>query len=125
MTMPSEIEEGLSWFDRFANVADRFSSHAWYFALCVLVVALWAASYPLWRSGDTWQLVINTSTTILTFWMVALQRNADRRDNNAAQQKLNALALALICVAEHLQCPQDDIKELKAAIGVELRESTS
>jgi hypothetical protein len=129
VTLPSESRTKPGLFDRFANGADRFSSRPIYFAMCVVLVILWAATYPLWGNGDTWQLVINTGTTILTFWMVALQRNSDRRDNNAVQHKLNAMLLchkALLtshCECWELEVPHDVMRELNDALGLEDHES--
>jgi low affinity Fe/Cu permease len=125
MTLPSESRTDPGLFDRFAAAADRFSSRAWYFTLCVLIVILWACTYPLWKSGDTWQLVINTGTTILTFWMVALQRNADRRDAQSSTEKQNAQLLATKWLVEtvvatlKLEPPGDILRQLDDAIGLE------
>jgi low affinity Fe/Cu permease len=64
------------FFDLFAQGASRFASHAPFFVACVGLVLLWLLSYPLFGSVDTWQLVINTATTIVTFLMVALLQNS-------------------------------------------------
>ncbi|HEX6401799.1 MAG TPA: low affinity iron permease family protein [Pseudonocardiaceae bacterium] len=66
-TMPSEVSGDLSIFDRFATKASDFVSRAWFFVTCVLVVVVWAPSFFLLRDVDTWQLIINTLTTIVTF----------------------------------------------------------
>jgi low affinity Fe/Cu permease len=61
------------------------------FALCVLVVLVWAVSGPFFGFSDTWQLVINTGTTIITFLMVFLIQNTQNRDGAAIQAKLDEL----------------------------------
>lgn len=82
----------MNLFDRLAEQVGRFTSRAWFFALCVLLVLAWAPSIVLIRSIDTWQLVINTATTIITFLLVALLQNQDKRSNDAVQGKLDAIA---------------------------------
>ena len=121
MTAQHRRRNGL--FDRFAEAASEFASHARFFVACVLLVVLWAPSYFLFGSLDTWQLVINTATTIVTFLMVALLQNAQRRSDIAMHEKLNALADGLADFMEH-SAPgdaalQDDMRDLRAAVGIE------
>lgn len=73
-TMPSDISNHKPFFDRFATGASNFASKAWFFAACLTLVLIWAPSVFLFPSIDTWQLVINTATTIVTFLLVALCR---------------------------------------------------
>ena len=70
-------------------------SRAWFFVMCVLLVVLWAPSYFLLGELNTWQLIINTITTIVTFLLVALLQNTQKRADEAVQHKLNAIADAL------------------------------
>jgi low affinity Fe/Cu permease len=91
-TMPSHVPAGLSVFDRFATRVSRFVSQAWFFMVCVLLVAMWAPSYLLLPDVDTWQLIINTVTTIVTFLLVALLQNTQKRADEAIQHKLNTIA---------------------------------
>lgn len=110
-------------FDRFAESASEVASHARFFGACVLLVAVWAPSYFLFGNVNTWQLVINTATTIVTFLMVALLQNAQRRSDVAMHEKLDALADGLADFMEH-SAPedaalQDDMRELRAAVGIE------
>jgi|SRR4051794_30642356 low affinity Fe/Cu permease len=125
---PSEVPEHLSPFDRFATATSRLVAGAWFFALCVLLVVIWAPSYLLFRSIDTWQLVINTLTTIVTFLLVALLQNTQTRSDQAVQDKLNEIADALADLMESLadERPQlrQDCDELRAAVGLEQRESS-
>lgn len=123
-TMPSDVTGTVGAFDRFAETATRVASRAWFFAFCVLLVVLWAPSILLLRDIDTWQLIINTATTIITFLMVALLQNSQRRADLALQQKLNAIADMLSDLAEHEKL-HHDAEELREAVGLEDRESTS
>ena len=78
-------------FTQFANRVSRLTGRAWTFMLCILFVLVWAATGPAFGFSDTWQLVINTSTTIITFLMVFLIQNTQNRDNAALQAKLDEL----------------------------------
>jgi hypothetical protein len=128
-TMPSHVPDGLSVFDRFATRVSGFVSRAWFFVLCVLLVVLWAPSYFLFPDVDTWQLIINTVTTIVTFLLVALLQNTQKRADEAVQHKLNAIADGLAdlmgeLAKEHPHL-QIDGTELRTAVGLEERESTA
>ncbi|RIQ18341.1 hypothetical protein DY240_21365 [Jiangella rhizosphaerae] len=127
--MPSDVRPGLGWFDRFADRASRFFSQAWFFAFCVLLVVVWAPSFFVIGNLDTWQLIINTLTTIVTFLMVALLQNSQARSDAAVQDKLNAIAdaLAHLMSSSTRDTPELDkeITELRQAVGLEDRESSS
>lgn len=87
-------DRGSGWeerFDRFASLVARVTGHATTFALAVLLVAVWAVSGPLFDFSDTWQLVINTGTTVLTFLMVFMIQNSLNRDSAALHVKLDEL----------------------------------
>jgi low affinity Fe/Cu permease len=84
-----------SFFGRFASGAARAMGHPLAFLLAVLIVAGWASTGPLFGFSDTWQLVINTSTTIVTFLMVFLIQNTQNRDSTALQLKLDELIRAM------------------------------
>lgn len=126
-TMPTDISGQLSLFDRAATHADRFASRAWFFLTCVLLVVVWAPSYFLFGSVDTWQLIINTITTIVTFLLVALLQNTQKRADDAVQHKLNAIAEGLAALMSHHAGETLDLTEcraeLRAAVGLEDRES--
>jgi hypothetical protein len=82
-----------SFFDRFAGRCSAFVSRAPFFTFCVLVVLLWAPTYFLLGNFDTYQLIINPPTTIITFFLlVALLQNTHKRNEQALQHKLNAVA---------------------------------
>jgi len=80
-----------SFFIRFANWASRKTGSSYAFILAVVVVAVWGISGPLFHFSDTWQLVINTGTTIVTFLMVFLIQNSQNREGMAVQIKLDEL----------------------------------
>lgn len=126
--MPSEVGEHAGIFDRFASRVDRYTSRAWFFAFCLLLVIVWAPSIAVIKTVDTWQLVINTATTIVTFLLVALLQNTQKRSNDAVQHKLNAIADALADLleaqSEHYPELLADCDELRAAVGLEHRESS-
>lgn len=118
----------LGKFDRLATAVADQVSRAWFFAMCVLLVLLWLPSYFLVANINTWQLIINTMTTIVTFLLVALLQNTQKRSDSAMQQKLNALveAMADLMEAGEQADPSlvDDVKELREASGLEHREGT-
>jgi low affinity Fe/Cu permease len=80
-----------SWFTQFARRTSRAAGRPGTFAAAVAVVVVWAVSGPLFGYSDTWQLVINTSTTIVTFLMVFVIQNSQNRDSEAIQVKLDEL----------------------------------
>jgi low affinity Fe/Cu permease len=80
-----------SWFTRFAKTIAHATGQPVTFALAALVVLTWGISGPLFHFSDTWQLVINTGTTIVTFLMVFLIQSTQNRDSEAVQIKLDEL----------------------------------
>jgi low affinity Fe/Cu permease len=80
-----------SWFTHFAKKTAYFTGRPITFVLAVLVILVWAVSGPIFGFSDTWQLVINTGTTIVTFLMVFLIQNTQNRDAEAVQVKLDEL----------------------------------
>src|SRR5690242_4457884 len=83
-------------FTRFANAVAEGAGNPLAFIACFIVVLAWAVSGPLFGFSDTWQLVINTSTTIVTFLMVFLIQNTQNRDNGAIHAKLDELIRAMV-----------------------------
>jgi low affinity Fe/Cu permease len=80
-----------SWFTRFAKSTARSAGNPATFCVAVAIIVLWAAAGPFFGFSDTWQLVINTGTTIITFLMVFLIQNTQNRDSEAIQVKLDEL----------------------------------
>lgn len=126
-TRPSEVDAHVSWFDRFSSTVAAVVGRAWFFVACVTLILVWAPTF-VFLDTDTYQLIINTATTIITYLLVALLQNTTSRADKAVQHKLNAIAEAL---AELMKAgrPADDtlhraVAELGAAVGLEHRESS-
>src|SRR6478672_9312138 len=83
------------WFALFAKKVERFTGHPLTFISAVALIAIWGITGPIFGYSDTWQLVINTGTTIVTFLMVFLIQNSQNRDTGAIQTKLDELIRAL------------------------------
>lgn len=113
-------------FTRFASKTSEWAGKPATFVLAVLLVVIWAATGPLFGFSETWQLVINTGTTIITFLMVFVLQNAQTRDARAVQAKLDEIILTShaenrFIGIEHLD--EEDLKHLdrlvaKAARGM-------
>ena len=81
------------WFTHIAAAVSHAAGHAIAFIICCVIVIIWAATGPIFGFSDTWQLIINTGTTIVTFLMVFLIQNTQNRDGAAIQAKLDELIL--------------------------------
>ena len=94
---PIEIQTRTTndWFGKFAASTSGWLGSKWAFAAAGAVILLWGLTGPLFRYSDTWQLVINTGTTIVTFLMVFLIQNTQNRDARAINLKLNELIRAI------------------------------
>jgi len=104
-------------FPKFARSAARWTGKPIAFAIAVLVIVAWAVTGPIFHYSDTWQLVINTSTTIVTFLMVFLIQNTQNRDSEAVQLKLDELLRATPNAHNALldieELSDDELDELK------------
>src|SRR3954463_15410800 len=85
----------IATFHRLAAAVARATGSAWAFIAALFVIVMWAVMGPAYRYSDTWQLVINTGTTIVTFLMVFLIQNTQNRDTRAMQLKLDELIRAV------------------------------
>lgn len=105
-------------FTQFANATAHTTGRPLTFVACCVIVVVWAASGPVFGFSDTWQLVINTGTTIVTFLMVFLIQNTQNRDSAAIQVKLDELlrshrsASNEFIGVEHLT--EEELEELRA-----------
>ncbi|HEY2362623.1 MAG TPA: low affinity iron permease family protein [Candidatus Angelobacter sp.] len=79
------------WFSRFASETAQVVGHPYMFLAAVVVLVIWAVSGPFFHFSDTWQLIINTGTTIVTFLVVFLIQNTQNRDAKALHLKLDEL----------------------------------
>src|SRR2546429_9083338 len=138
--MPSDVSTRVGFFDRFAGRAALLASRAPFFAFCVLLVVLWLLQglVTILVKGDPksfldaqFQLEINTTTTIVTFLMVALLQNSQTREDQATQHKLNAIADGLADLMERWSDQfgdeeiRRDVKERRLAVGLEDAEGTT
>jgi low affinity Fe/Cu permease len=90
--VPSQIDRSL--FERLAERAAKAAGSKYAFAAALMVIVIWGVTGPFFRYSDTWQLVINTGTTIVTFLMVFLLQNSTNREGRALQIKLDELIRA-------------------------------
>jgi hypothetical protein len=115
-----------SRFDHFAETASGFVSRAGFFTVSLVAVIIWLPTILLFQSIDTWQLVINTLTSVLAFLLIALLQNSERRYDLALHEKIDAIAAGLADLMEYQRDPDPDrlarhIEEIRAAIGLEQR----
>jgi len=89
---PKKGKRGLSkFFDRFASVITKAVGSPYASIIAIVIIFIWAATGPIFNYSDTWQLVINTGTTIITFIMVFIIQQTQNKDTIALQLKLNEL----------------------------------
>src|SRR3982751_6550275 len=109
-------------FQRFARATARRSGSAWAFGSAFIVIVGWLVSGPIFKWSDTWQLVINTATTIVTFLMVFLIQNTQNRDSEAVQIKLDELLRATKgchnAVLDIEELSEDELDQIKRGYSI-------
>lgn len=107
-----------SWLARFSRKMQAWSGTSWAFGLAVAAVLVWLLTGPVFGYSDTWQLIINTSTTIVTFWMVFLIQRAQNNDSRAVHMKLDEIVAALKGASNKLikveELTEPELDELQA-----------
>lgn len=108
--------QSQSWFSALASKISQLTGKPGAFLLAATTVVVWGVTGPIFQYSDTWQLVINTGTTIITFLMVFLIQNTQNRDTAALQLKLDELILATHGARDSVACIEDGSdEELKNA----------
>jgi low affinity Fe/Cu permease len=106
-----------AFFRRFATKASEVTGSPWAFLAAVLFIIIWAALGPHYLYSDTWQMVVNTATTIVTFLMIFLLQNTQNRDSMATQLKLDELIRAVEAARTELvnleELPDEALHQLK------------
>lgn len=116
---------GRSPFETFVERANHLVSNAPFFAVCVGIVVVWVASLPLFPDLKSWQVAIHTVASVMTLLLLVLLENANRRAEEAAQEKLNVIAGAVAALLQSGGRDDPELLEaaekLRDAVGLEER----
>ena len=129
LAMETVSSKNGSLFSRFARMSSHAAGSPYAFATAVAVITVWAVTGPMFGYSDTWQLVVNTGTTIITFLMVFALQSSQNRDSDAIQVKLDELIRAvegaqnMLLDLEELEQPEiDRIRNKYRALAKEARD---
>jgi low affinity Fe/Cu permease len=100
-----------AWFGRVATKVSDATGSAWTFLVALLLIAVWAVTGPVFGFSDTWQLIANTFTTLITFLMVFLIQNTQNRDAKATQLKLDELIRSISDARNEFIAAEDEPEE--------------
>jgi low affinity Fe/Cu permease len=113
-------------FTSFASAVSHAAGNPITFVVCCLAIIIWMASGPVFGFSDTWQLVINTGTTIVTFLMVFLIQNTQNRDNAALQAKLDEIIRAVSDANNHFigieHLTAEELEQIRKAVEDDARD---
>jgi low affinity Fe/Cu permease len=120
------------WFERFSHRVTEAAGRPWAFMIALLTILVWVVTGPIFGFSDTWQLVINTGTTIVTFLMVFLIQQTQNKDTKAIELKLNELVAATKGASNRLidveDLSEDDLDTLhgyyRELVGLAKQDST-
>src|SRR5215204_7116937 len=124
ISRPTATQSRSSFIGALSGMQPEVVSQGIFFTAAVIVVLLWLPTILFISSIDTWQLVINTLTSVLAFLLIALLQNSERRYDEALHQKIDALAAALADLMEHQKSGDQEllqrhIDELRSSVGLE------
>ena len=124
-TVPSEVSEETTWFDRAADRTAHLVARPPFFFVSVVIAVAWAVAGPFLEFSHRWIDSLQVVVALVTFLMVALLQNESWRGSKSYQRKLNAIAAALAELMDRSDVDQEHVRELNAAVGLEKRESSS
>ena len=111
---PTSIARERGVFDRFAEASSRVVGEAAFFSAALVLVVVWLPLVAVFESIDTWQLVLNSFTSVVAFLLIALLQNSERRNDRALHRKLDTLAAALAAQMRHEMT--HDVSELERSV---------
>lgn len=124
-TTAADVSQERGLFDDFSDRASTVAATPWFFLTLVVSALVWLALGPLTGFSHGWVDALQVVASVVTLLLVALLENEQWRNGKATQRKLNMLAEASAYLLERDDAPEEQIRQLQAAVGLEKRESTS